>query len=149
MNEERNRFLDLINLKGQLINFDSRELVEYYKNDYDGYVIFLNSVEQLINSELPFLLLNNEEYIDKILTVASAYRFSKDDSNVKKLINRIIVAMNEIIDLSEGDKYAYRYNYLVKQENLRDARFYEEDEFIAALSFDSYLACILQRHNPE
>ena len=57
--------------------------------------------------------------------------------------------MNEIIDLSEGDKYAYRYNYLVKQENLRDARFYEEDEFIAALSFDSYLACILQRHNPE
>ena len=56
MNEERNRFLDLINLKGQLINFDSRELVEYYKNDYDGYVIFLNSVEQLINSELPFLL---------------------------------------------------------------------------------------------
>ena len=29
MNEERNRFLDLINLKGQLINFDSRELVEY------------------------------------------------------------------------------------------------------------------------
>lgn len=149
MNEKRNRFLDLINLKGQLINFDSRELVEYYKNDYDGYVIFLNSVEQLINSELPFLLLNNEEYIDKILTVASAYRFSKDDSNVKKLINRIIVAMNETIDLSEGDKYAYRYNYLVKQENLRDARFYEEDEFIAALSFDSYLACVLQRHNPE
>ncbi|MBR2678027.1 MAG: hypothetical protein IKE63_01270 [Bacilli bacterium] len=148
MNEERNKFLDLINLKGQLINFNSRELVELYNNDYDGYVIFLNSVEQLIDNELAFLLLNNEEYIDKILTVASAYRFSKDDSNVKKIVNRIIVAMNEIIDLSEEDKYAYRYNYLVEQENLRDTGFYEEDEFIAALSFDSFLAHVLQRHNP-
>ena len=108
MTDEAKEFLNILNLKSQLINFDENKLKEMYEDNYENYVLFLNAVGMLINNEMPFLLLNNEEYIDKILTVAQTHRFSTEDNDVKDLVNQIIIACNEIIRLHEGDKYAYR-----------------------------------------
>lgn len=149
MTDEAKQFINNLNLKSQLINFDEHKLEELYKDNYDGYVMFLNAVGMLINEETAFLLLNNEEYIDKILTVASIFRYETKDSEVKDLVNQIIVACNEIIRMPEGDKYAYRYDYLVKQEEMRDASFYEEEDFIYALNFDAFLAHVLQTGDKE
>ena len=149
MSYETREFLNVLNLKSQLINFDSHRLEEVYKDDYDNYVLFLNSVGLLINNELAFLLLNNEEYIYKILSVAPIHRFDDIDPKVKDLINQIVVACNEIITMGEGDKYAYRYDYVVKQEELREVDFWEEEDLIKALNFDSFLAYVLQNDEKE
>ena len=149
MSEETRNFLNVLNLKSQLINFDTNRLKEVYEEDYDNYVLFLNSTGLLINNELAFLLLNNEEYIDKILSVASIHRFDDIDPKVKDLINQIVVACNEIITMGEGDKYAYRYDYVVKQEELREVDFWEEEDLIKALNFDSFLAYVLQNDEKE
>ena len=149
MNDETIDFLNVLNLKSQLINFDEHKLEEVYEKDYDNYVLFLNSTALLINNELAFLLLNNEEYIEKVLSVASIHRFDDIEPEVKDLINQIVVACNEIRGMTEGEKYSYRYDYVVDQENLRDVGFYEEDELITALNFDSLLAYILQKGDQE
>lgn len=149
MKEEVIDFLNILNIKSQLINFDEQKLKELYKDDYDNYVMFLNSVGLLINNELAFLLLNNEEYIDKILAVASVHRFTTEDSEVKDLVNQIIVACNEIMNLPESEKYNYRYDYFVTQDDLRDSSFYEEEDFIAASNFDSFLAYVLTHSDME
>ena len=149
MTDEAKQFLNILNLKSQLINFDENKLKEMYKDNYENYVLFLNAVGMLINNEMPFLLLNNEEYIDKILTVAQTHRFSTEDNEVKDLVNQIIIACNEIIRLPEGDKYAYRYDYIVNQEDLRDVGFYEEEDLIYALNFDSFLVHVLKDSDME
>lgn len=149
MNKEARDFINILNLKSQLINFDDRRLMELYEKDYDNYIMFLNSVGLLINNELAFLLLNNEEYIDKILSVASVHRFTTEDNDVKNLVNQIIVACNEIIRMPESEKYAYRYDYFVKQEDMRDTNFYEEEDLITALNFDAFLSYVLTHSDME
>ena len=149
MNEETREFLNVLNLKSQLINFDIHKLKEVYEKDYDNYVMFLYSTASLINNELAFLLLNNEEYIDKILSVATVHRFDIKDNDVKDLINQIITACIKIIRMKDSEKYSYRYDYVVEQENLRDADFYEEEDLIAALGFDALLAYILRNDEKE
>ncbi|MBQ6497245.1 MAG: hypothetical protein IJI58_00845 [Bacilli bacterium] len=149
MNEETTRFLNVLNLKKRLINFSTSTLREIYKDDYDSYLLFLDSVRLLINNETAFLLLNNEEYIDKILSVISIHGFDDTNPKVKKLVNQIADACDEIVTMSEGDKYAYRYNYIVEQEELREVRFCEEEELITALNFDSFLVSILQNDEKE
>ena len=108
MNEEKTRFLNVLNLKKRLINFINSTLREIYKDDYDSYLLFLDSVRLLINNETAFLLLNNEEYIDKILSVISIHGLDATKPKVKKLVNQIDDAREQIVTMREGDKYDYR-----------------------------------------
>ena len=137
-------FLNLINIKSQLINFDEKKLIELYKDDYEHYTLFLNSVGILLNNEPGFLLFD-ESYMDKIRTVMELHRFTSADSEVKDLINQIIIAFNAIDKLPEEEKAEYKYEYVLEQEALRDAGFYTEEEFIYSLNFDSFLAYALQK----
>ena len=51
MTDEAKEFLNILNLKSQLINFDERKLKEMYEDNYENYVLFLNAVGMLINNE--------------------------------------------------------------------------------------------------
>ena len=148
--EENNAidFVNLINLKGQLINFDERKLIDLYTEDYYSYVVFLNAVGLLINNELAFLFLN-DDYIEKISAVVHLHRFSTDDSEVKDLVNQIIVAINQIKKMSEEEKFNLKYEYLLDQENMRCTSFRTEEDFLYSLNFDSFLAHILKNDETE
>ena len=137
-------FLNLINLKSQLINFDEKKLIEIYQDDYDDYLLFLNSVGILLNNEPGFLLFD-DDYMDKIRSVMALHRFTLANEEAKELINQIIITFNAIDRLSEEEKATYKYEYILEQEILRDTGFYTEEEFIYSQNFDSFLAYALQR----
>ena len=44
MTDEAKQFLNILNLKSQLINFDENKLKEMYEDNYENYVLFLNAV---------------------------------------------------------------------------------------------------------
>ena len=58
-------FINLLALKNQLINANFNELMKDYKNDYNLYLQFLDSVCMLLKNDSGFLLFSKES-INKI-----------------------------------------------------------------------------------
>lgn len=137
MNEEYDiiDFENLLLLKNQLVNAPFDELLECYK-DYDNYLLFLDTVVLLANTDSAFLLFYKDG-MEKILRIIQLYRFNTKDEKVIDVINQIIQYLNNIKLYDSTYENLLKLSYLSFHEESRISSFDREEDFIASLSYDA------------
>lgn len=151
MEETVDEMLDYENilcLRNQLVNVPIEVLLEKYSGR-DEYLLFVDAVAALCQKDSAFLLFD-EMFIEKIEKVIVAYRLEyKDTPNLTKVVNEIIVYLNEIKGYSVSMQNSLKEHYLDWNEDVRDISFKEEEGFIDALAYDAVAFMALKEGNME
>ncbi len=139
-------FINLLALKNQLINANFNELMKDYKNDYNLYLQFLDSVCMLLKNDSGFLLFSKES-INKIFDVVNIHRFDCKDNEVVTCINDIIGEINKIRGLSKEARNIMMSSYLTFHEDIRKINILNGDTLIQLIANDAL--CLFNIVNKE
>lgn len=138
---------DLFNvlvLKNQLITLDYDKLKELYQ-DYDNYLLFLDSFSVLTNIDSGFLFLR-DDILKKVEEIVNYNRFNTDPE-VYNTINEIIQYLNLIKGYSSIHKKIFRDSYLAYQEEIRKIDINSIDELMRVLANDAYMVVALEEYD--
>ncbi len=140
-------FQNVLCLRNQLINVPLPKLLEVYQ-DYDAYLIFLDSVAVMSAIDSAFLLFD-DSFPEKIHKVIQIHRFSSKDSHISDVINSIIMYLNGIQSYSDNVKNSLKNGYLDYHEDIRDCQMDDNQVFLAALAYDAQVYVALENDTME
>lgn len=147
MTQELKEYQNILNLKNHLICLSERELENIYQ-DMDFYLAFIQTVFSLIENEGGMLLLD-EDYIKKVLSVLQIHRFDCPNKEVKEDINGIIQCLNGVKAYPDSLKNGLKNAYLAYQEEQREITFNTKEAFAASLSYDAIVFNAIQKGQEE
>jgi len=148
MVDEMLDYENILCLRNQLINVPVEVLLEKY-DGRDEFSLFVDAVAAFCQKDSAFLLFD-ESFIEKIETVILEYRTKfKDVPNLTKVVNEIIVYLNEVKGYSDTFKNSLKEHYLDWNEDCRDIIFATEEVFIDALAYDAVAFTALKEGNME
>lgn len=138
-------FERILLLKNQLIVLSSDQLKELYQED-DCYVVFVDTVAQLLNHESAFIYLS-KDFITRILEVLDIHRFNLDKKVMERfefnedimnnVINQIVMRLNEINSDTIQNRKSILIAYIEYNENVRVSKFAKIEDFSSSLANDS------------
>lgn len=140
-------FINVLCLKNQLISVPIDKLLEVY-DDMDNYITFIDTVNVLSNIDSAFLL-NDPKFYEKIIDVINLKRFSLKDHNIRIAVEDIINYINSLKSISDEHKAILKIGYLTYQEEVREIRFLNQDDFKYALSYDAFVISSLKNNQVE
>lgn len=138
-----NDFLNAVILKNQLITMSNDDLKKIYQ-DYDSYLVFLDTVSVLTSIDSSFLFLR-DDFIDKIEKVISYNRFEADP-DTWSIVNEVISYFNMTKIYSSRYKDALKKNYLAYHEDMRKCKLNVE-ELLAMMVNDAHFLLALEEND--
>lgn len=136
-------FLNVVILKNQLITMSNDDLKRLYQ-DYDSYLVFLDTVSVLTSIDSSFLFLR-DDFIDKIEKVISYNRFEADP-DTWSIVNDVISYFNMTKIYSSRYKDALKKNYLAYHEGVRKCKL-NEDKLLSMMVNDAFFLLALEEKN--
>lgn len=147
MTNKKDKFINTIYLKNQLVNLDQKELQELYKKD-DEYYKFIETVDEMNQVDNCFLLLD-DEFIEKVGTVLTSKRFEITDERYINLINKILTHLNIAKNYPYNVKLAKLDKYFEEQEEIRQLNFNDLSDYINTIAYDAVVYQKLLEGNLE
>ncbi len=135
-------FENLLCLRNELINASTSQMMEEYQ-DFEQYMMFLDTVLILLDTDSGFLLLD-DEYSDKIFHVIQIHRFDCKDKDIRDAINLIIDRVNQTKSYSKELKEMILKDYQDYQSDLRSVEFSTQEDLIYALGYDAIVFLALK-----
>lgn len=140
-------FENVLCLKNQLALVPIETLLDVY-SDSENFILFIDSVHVLIETDSAFLLFN-EKMCEKISTIISAKRFEFKDKDVVNVINFIIKHLNTIHDYDSSYKNLLKNGYLAYQEECRKVEMEDTEVFLESMAHDAVVYSVLKEGNLE
>lgn len=139
-------YINLLALKNQLVNADVKVLVKDYKEDFNLFIQFLDSVIMLLSTDSGFLLFSKES-CDKIFEIINIHRFDCDDKEVVACINEVIGEINRINSTSPELKKLMMEQYLAYNEEIRQINILDGETLVQLIAFDAL--CLFSLNSKE
>ncbi len=128
-------FYNVLLLRNHLEFLSVKQLEDLYQ-DTTNFLVFLDTIAVFSEIDSAFLLFK-DEYISKIERIISINRFKSNDSDIKEIINSIIIFLNQIKCYDTSYKNILKNNYLVYQEDCRKVEMDSEQILLESLGYDA------------
>ncbi len=128
-------FYNVLLLRNHLEFFSVKQLEDLYQ-DTTNFLVFLDTIAVFSEIDSAFLLFK-DEYISKIERIISINRFKSNDSDIKEIINSIIIFLNQIKCYDTSYKNILKNNYLAYQEDCRKVEMDSEQILLESLGYDA------------
>ncbi len=137
-------YKNVIILKNQLLTMDIDQLKVLYQ-DYDLYLLFLDTLSVLTSIDCGFLLLQ-DDIIPKIEQVIQYNRFEAD-SDTFQIINEMIQYFNLVKNYSPNRKKVLVRSYYAYQEDIRKIKIDNMNDLYQAIAYDANLVLALEQED--
>lgn len=128
-------FYNVLLLRNHLEFLSVKQLEDLYQ-DTTNFLVFLDTIAVFSEIDSAFLLFK-DEYISKIERIISINRFKSNDSDIKEIINSIIIFLNQIKCYDTSYKNILKNNYLAYQEDCRKVEMDSEQILLESLGYDA------------
>ena len=128
-------FYSVLLLRNHLEFLSVKQLEDLYQNT-TNFLVFLDTIAVFSEIDSAFLLFK-DEYISKIERIISINRFKSNDSDIKEIINSIIIFLNQIKCYDTSYKNILKNNYLAYQEDCRKVEMDSEQILLESLGYDA------------
>ena len=128
-------FYNVLLLRNHLEFLSVKQLEDLYQ-DTTNFLVFLDTIAVFSEIDSAFLLFK-DEYISKIERIISINRFKSNDSDIKEIINSIIIFLNQIKCYDTTYKNILKNNYLAYQEDCRKVEMDSEQILLESLGYDA------------
>ena len=135
-----NDFIDILELRANLVYASIEELKEIYKDDND-YLHFLCTLYNLLDIDNCGFAILDGKITSKIYSLLSYKRFELKDTNKAafNLINELIIELNQANALDEDSRYLFKKSYLANQEKNRCIEYEYYNELLDSMGVDSFV----------
>ena len=135
-------FVNVMNLKSDLICGTDRELLDYYRDTSDvEYAFLIHGINTMLDLENGVFAILTDEITSKIYKLVNLKRFEIRDTypEIFDLINEVITKLNSLNSLPTSQKAYLRKSYLIRQQKLRNLIYLNYESFIESLGIDAIL----------
>lgn len=140
-------FYNVLLLRNHLEFLSVKQLEDLYQ-DTTNFLVFLDTIAVFSEIDSAFLLFK-DEYISKIERIISINRFKSNDSDIKEIINSIIIFLNQIKCYDTSYKNILKNNYLAYQEDCRKVEMDSEQILLESLGYDAVAYKAIVENNLE
>ena len=135
-----NDFMDILELRADLVYAPMDELKEAYKDDED-YLRLLCTIYNLLDIDNCGFAILDSEITNKIYSLLNLKRFELKDTNKEAfyLINELIVKLNKANALDDDSRDLFKLGYLVNQSKNRKIKYNYFNELLDSMGVDSFL----------
>ena len=140
-------FYNVLLLRNHLEFLSVKQLEDLYQNT-TNFLVFLDTIAVFSEIDSAFLLFK-DEYISKIERIISINRFKSNDSDIKEIINSIIIFLNQIKCYDTSYKNILKNNYLAYQEDCRKVEMDYEQILLESLGYDAVAYKAIVENNLE
>ncbi len=140
-------FYNVLLLRNHLEFLSVKQLEDLYQNT-TNFLVFLDTIAVFSEIDSAFLLFK-DEYISKIERIISINRFKSNDSDIKEIINSIIIFLNQIKCYDTSYKNILKNNYLAYQEDCRKVEMDSEQILLESLGYDAVAYKAIVENNLE
>ena len=132
-----NDFMDILELRSDLLFADEDDLKKAFSND-ENFIELIKVVYNLVDIDnCGFAILDDEitNTIYKLINIRR-HEIRKTNPETFRLINDIIIKLNEVYFKTEKEKDKLRIDYLINQANIRKISFYNLGTIIDSMGVD-------------
>lgn len=132
-----NDFMDILELRSDLLFADEEDLKKAFSND-ENFIELIKVVYNLVDIDnCGFAILDDEitNTIYKLINIRR-HEIRKTNPETFRLINDIIIKLNEVYFKTEKEKDKLRIDYLINQANIRKISFYNLGTIIDSMGVD-------------
>ena len=132
-----NDFMDVLELRSDLLFADEDDLIKAFSND-EKFIELIKVVYNLVDIDnCGFAILDDEitNTIYKLINIRR-HEIRKTNPETFRLINDIIIKLNEVYFKTEKEKDKLRIDYLINQANIRQISFYNLGTIIDSMGVD-------------
>ena len=132
-----NDFMDILELRSDLLFADEDDLKKAFSND-ENFIELIKVVYNLLDIDnCGFAILDDEitNTIYKLINIRR-HEIRKTNPETFRLINDIIIKLNEVYFKTEKEKDKLRIDYLINQANIRKISFYNLGTIIDSMGVD-------------
>ena len=132
-----NDFMDILELRSDLLFADEEDLKKAFSND-EKFIELIKVVYNLVDIDnCGFAILDDEitNTIYKLINIRR-HEIRKTNPETFRLINDIIIKLNEVYFKTEKEKDKLRIDYLINQANIRKISFYNLGTIIDSMGVD-------------
>lgn len=137
-----NDFVNVMNLKSDLICGTDKELLDYYRDTSDvEYAFLIHGINVMLDLENGVFAILTDEITSKIYKLINLKRFKIRDTypEIFDLINEVITKLNNLDSLPTSQKAYLRKSYLIHQQKLRNLTYLNYESFVESLGIDAIL----------
>lgn len=132
-----NDFMDILELRSDLLFADEDDLIKAFSND-EKFIELIKVVYNLVDIDNCGFAILDDEITDTIYKLINIRRHEirKTNPETFRLINDIIIKLNEVYFKTEKEKDKLRIDYLINQANIRQISFYNLGTIIESMGVD-------------